>query len=161
MTMVRSSALFGGPDDIYRYELRRVWNEARPVVLFIMLNPSTADESTDDPTIRRCINFARDWGYGALTVGNLFALRTKHSKRLLRSADPIGPENDRTLMKLIDEHLIVVAAWGAFGSRCARAREVCRLIGPSKCLGVTRAGFPRHPLYVQRYATMLDWNGMI
>ena len=114
-----------------------------------MLNPSTADAERDDPTIRRCIGYARRWGYGALTAVNLFAYRCTDPRRLRLSDDPVGPENDRYLLHVRDRFPVVVAAWGNGGGLHARGKTVLRLLSdcPLHCLGVTRAGHPLHPLH--------------
>jgi hypothetical protein len=137
----------------YRYALMRRWAEGWPL-RFVMLNPSTADASLDDPTIRRCTGFARREGYGALIVLNLYAYRATNPKVLVTCADPVGPHNDTILWA----HLLaaaegptpVVAAWGANAKR----ERVAHVLGlrPSvdwRCLGVTKDGQPRHPLYVR------------
>src|SRR4028119_2392792 len=82
------------PTRTYRYALWRTWDAARPPVAFVLLNPSTADARRDDPTIRRCANFARTWGFGGLEVVNLFAFRATHPTDLKCAADPVGPQND-------------------------------------------------------------------
>src|SRR4029078_1544091 len=84
----------------YRYVLRRAWRNDLPEVLFIALNPSTADEASDDATVRRCIGFARDWGFGALAIANLFAFRSSNPLSLRCATDPIGPRNDWWLSRL-------------------------------------------------------------
>ena len=117
-----------------------------------MLNPSTADANRDDPTIRRCIDFAQRWGYGGLLVGNLFAYRSTDPKGLLAADDPVGPENDRHLAHLAESCNIVVAAWGAVSrpDHLRRATEVREIVGHKLyCLGMTTSGQPRHPLYVR------------
>lgn len=133
----------------YRYVLRRIWNESGPCVLIIGLNPSTADAVKDDPTIRRCIRFARDWGYGSLLVGNLFGYRTTWPKDLKRVADPIGRGNDRWLKRLSDQADLVVAAWGIHGKFLDRGAKVLANLANVHCLGETADGFPRHPLYLR------------
>lgn len=87
----------------YRYALRRTWDPARPAALFVGLNPSTADAERDDPTTRRCVRFARDWGFGGLLVGNLFAYRATRPRDLRAAAEPVGPENDWWLAALARE----------------------------------------------------------
>lgn len=133
----------------YRYRLTRVWDASRPVVLFIMLNPSTADERADDPTIRRCIGFARRWDMGGLEVVNLFAWRSPSPATLRRVADPVGPNNDAAIRRAASRAARIFAAWGNHGARNQRAADVMRILGPIPvfCLGVTRSGQPRHPLY--------------
>jgi hypothetical protein len=131
----------------YRYALWRRWSEA-PSVLFIMLNPSTADESQDDPTIRRCISFARQWGHGGITVANLFAFRSPYPGDLREASDPIGPENDQWLRKLAGQSGAVVGAWGNHGSYLQRGQAVAAMFPNVQCLGMTKLCQPRHPLYV-------------
>ena len=134
----------------YRYTLERHWDGDKPAVLFVMLNPSTADAERDDPTIRRCISFAKDWGYGSLLVGNLFAWRATDPKELFGVEDPVGPENDVALAGMRDRARLVVCAWGAnrVAHGTTRADSVRGMLGQSRALGLTRAGAPRHPLYV-------------
>ncbi len=116
-------------------------------VAFIGLNPSTADETADDPTIRRCIGFARSWGYARLKMLNLFAFRSTDPTGLVTAADPVGPENDHVIAVTVGGCDLVVAAWGAFPYE-ARVRDVLELVSDPHCLGVNRNGSPRHPLYV-------------
>jgi len=140
------------PKRMYRLALRRRWCDGA-TCCFIMLNPSTADEDLDDPTIRRCINFARSWGYSGLMVLNIFALRATDPKELSRAYNPVGIFNDSAIF----EHTraescdLIVAAWGAHRVKghWNRGEQVVGLIGrPLYCLGKTKAGHPRHPLYV-------------
>jgi hypothetical protein len=114
-----------------------------------MLNPSTADAKQDDPTIRRCMGFARRWRYGGIVVVNLFAYRATHPCELLQACDPVGPDNDSALTLHTAGHR-VIAAWGRYGRFQGRAGDVLRLLGGHvvECLGTTRQGHPRHPLYV-------------
>ena len=133
----------------YRYALWREWDASRPTVLFVALNPSTADHRRDDPTIRRCIGFSREWGFGALVVANLFAFRTPYPNLLRAERDPVGPRNDRWIRRLVYEAGLVVAAWGANGDYLRRASHIADRLGDCHALGVTRSGAPRHPLYVR------------
>ena len=135
----------------YRYKLSRRWNPDKPMVMFIMLNPSTADANVDDPTIRRCIGFAQSWGYGGLWVGNLFALRSPHPKDLLPADDPVGSQNDAALNSMADRSDLVVAAWSAEAAKFpAREAQVREMFGPRLyCLATTKGGHPRHPLYLK------------
>ena len=152
-----STALFD-PARRYRYRLTRTWDPSLPTVTFVMLNPSTADAERDDPTIRRCTSFARTWGFGALVVVNLFALRTPYPDRLRRARDPVGPDNDRHILRAVRASHTTVLAWGAHGAIRGRDGEVLALIARRqvcrirRCLGVTRGGQPRHPLYLPRHA---------
>ena len=96
----------------YRYSLTRIWDETKPKVMFIMLNPSTADANNDDPTIRRCIGFAKSWGFGGLYVCNLFGFRATNPKELLKVNNPFGDQNIWHTRKLSDEVDTIVCAWG-------------------------------------------------
>lgn len=150
----------------YRYDLIRTWGEG-PKVLWIMLNPSTADADLDDPTIRRCIGFSKSWGYAGLTVVNLYALRATDPKVLLDAADPIGPDNAAVIKFHLESgaHDVAVAAWGAWW-RSQRHRPprlnvemfAERAYVPMRCLGKTKAGDPRHPLYVKADALLHPWE---
>jgi hypothetical protein len=113
-----------------------------------MLNPSTADASNDDPTVRRCIGYAVEWSYGALVVGNLFALRSTDPERLYEHHDPVGPENDDHLRAMTESAETVIAAWGAHGNIRGRGREVATMLSPDlSALDTTKEGHPNHPLY--------------
>ncbi|MGJ0454023.1 MAG: DUF1643 domain-containing protein [Methylocystis sp.] len=139
----------------YRYSLTRKWSGA-PLLPFVMLNPSTADAKEDDPTIRRCIGFARREGAGGLIVANLYALRASSPEALWASRDPIGPQNWRTLVRLaaqaIAQSAPIICAWGAL-ARQDQIDEAVRMFHASgarlACLGRTQRGAPRHPLYVR------------
>ena len=145
----RGGAVFDA-SGVYRYGLWREWDAARPAVAFVMLNPSTADGERNDPTIRRCLGFARSWGFGRLEVVNLFALRATNPAQLAQHPEPIGPENDDHIRAAISTATTVVAAWGTHGELGGRDTAVSRLLPSSACdLGRTRAGHPRHPLYVR------------
>jgi hypothetical protein len=137
-------------DGRYRYRLWRSWDASRPRVAFVMLNPSTAGARRDDPTIRRCQGFARSWGFGGIEVVNLFALRATDPRLLRLADDPVGRENDRHLRSALTRSSLVVLAWGAHGSLRERAAAVRGLISRRRprCLGLTRSGEPRHPLYL-------------
>lgn len=133
----------------YRYALWRTWDARLPTMLFVGLNPSKADAIRDDPTIRRCIRFAQDRGYGRLVVANLFARRTPKPVVLRKKSKPIGRQNNHWLLRLAAESDVCVAAWGNNGKHLGRDVEVVALIKDLKCLGLTKAGAPRHPLYVR------------
>jgi hypothetical protein len=135
-------------DRVYRYSLERRWGDGK-FCLFIGLNPSTADETRDDPTIRRCIRFAKDWGYDALVMANLFAFRATLPRIMKATQNPIGPENDAHLKRLHAEAGMTVAAWGSHGSFQHRSESVCRMLGNLYCLAVTTTGQPMHPLYIR------------
>ncbi|MEE8171109.1 MAG: DUF1643 domain-containing protein [Phycisphaerae bacterium] len=145
----------------YRYRLWRVWDAARPIAAFVMLNPSTADARRDDPTIRRCIGFARRWGFGALDVVNLFAFRATRVDALRRGADPVGPANDRVLRCCVRRADLVVAAWGNHGllhDSATRVGPILSAAAAVHCLGVTKQGQPRHPLYVRGDAPLVRFT---
>ena len=143
-------------DRRYRYVLRRPLTEsvalgASSKCVFIMLNPSTADEERNDPTITRCIGFASSWGFDLLEVVNLFGLRSTAPRGLRRVADPVGPENDLYLLQAVTGADLVVVAWGNAGSYLRRDREVINRLSRRglrlQCLAVNGGGQPRHPLY--------------
>lgn len=134
----------------YRYLLSRSWDPELPKVLFIMLNPSTADGTEDDPTIRRCIRFAQDWGFGSLEVVNLFAWRATIPDQLKKCDDPFGPDNARYIWQAALEAHTIVAAWGTMGDLYKQNERVCEMLEPLKlyCLEITKNGQPKHPLYI-------------
>jgi hypothetical protein len=117
-----------------------------------MLNPSIADEEIDDPTITRCLGFAKEWAYGALTVGNLFAHVATDPHELRKVKDPVGPENDVRLKQLHEESAVTVVAWGNRGEWLNRGHIVLRMLRTMKepaFLAMTKKGQPKHPLYVK------------
>lgn len=154
-------------DDVYRYTLERWWDFDIPPVLFIGMNPSTADAEHDDPTIRRCIRFARDWGYGGLLMGNLFAFRATDPKMLPGLDDsplvsPIGENgtwkqgvyesvNVKHLRRMAERSSLIVAAWGSIKLPYGwdPRGSVRSALPPMHALGFTKEGHPRHPLYVK------------
>ena len=157
---VNKTAYFSA-DRVYRYSLGRHWSE-HGVVMFIGLNPSTADESLDDPTIRRCIRFARDWGYGGIYMLNLFAFRSTNPKRLSQVDHPIGDDNNSFLGSYARMSSLVVAAWGVYGElrhRSDDVREALEAQGiPVHHLGLTKYGYPRHPLYLSGATMPKVWT---
>lgn len=145
----------------YRYQLWRIWDESKPLAVFIMLNPSMADENEDDPTIRRCMNYARSWGFGGIKVVNLFAYRATNPKELAKVADPVGPENHLNIISAISKCTgIVVAAWGANASRIVQDNKIIDLLkfrGHIYCLDLTKDGHPKHPLYLKADLKPVKW----
>lgn len=133
----------------YRYSLTRRWQDG-PCLAFIMLNPSTADASVDDATIRKCIGFAKKFGYSAIEVANLFAFRATKPRDMLAAADPVGPLNDTVLLGLIQRNHRIICAWGGNASKSTRPAEVLNMLRAHKvethCLHVTKDGAPGHPL---------------
>lgn len=160
--MLRTAAI--SPDGLYRYTLNRIWGRADRLLPWIMLNPSTADAEIDDPTIRRCITFTRDWGFDGITIANLYALRSTDPKRLWVAADPVGPRNDGILRELfaaaLRRGLPVIAAWGA-NAKPERVAAVRAMAAPGQLyhLGLTKDGQPRHPLYLPKFTTPMLWGG--
>ncbi len=132
----------------YRYALWRTWDDSKPYAMFIGLNPSTANETEDDPTIRRCISFSKNWGFGGLVMANLFAFRATKPSVMKASNDPIGEENNKWLRELANEASIVIAAWGNDGSYFKRSKQVKELLPNLHCFKINKSGEPAHPLYL-------------
>lgn len=164
--------LFDSPvfsaDRVHRYTLPRVVNldteregESERCVAFIMLNPSTADETKDDPTIRRCMGFARTWGYDYLLVGNLFAFRATDPRDMKLASDPVGPENDRWLLEIANAADLVVCAWGQHGHYQERAASVTWALRKHVALHaieLAKDGTPKHPLYLKAAREPFLWK---
>lgn len=148
-------------DGVYRYRLTRSWAEDRHVV-WVMLNPSTADAEVDDPTIRRCMGFARAWGYGGIVVVNLFALRATDPKALVGHPAPFGSDNLSYVHDAIADNDVTVAAWGAHPFTRSAVDGVqkvaAKLHKPLWCVGKTKDGHPRHPLYVKGDKALEVWR---
>lgn len=144
-------------DRVYRYRLWRIWSELDPPIAFCMLNPSTADERNDDATIRRCIGFAKRWGHGGIVDVNLFALRATDPSELTKHPDPIGPDNDTWISKEYNRCYAMIAAWGVHGSLMSRGAAVKegKILNH---LGLTKAGHPKHPLYLSNKTTPKVWK---
>ena len=157
---MRKSAVFS-KDRIYRYALLREW-EVGDHALFIGLNPSTADEELDDPTIRRCIQFAKNWGCCGLWMVNLFAYRSTDPNELLSIDDPIGPDNDWHIKLGALTAGRIIAAWGVRGNLKERDQEVSQMLRKDwrkiECLGITKEGFPRHPLYLSYDVDLMPYK---
>lgn len=149
---VRERGAVFSPCRTYRYKLWREWDEDGPSLNVIGLNPSTADEMADDPTIRRCIGFAKAWGYGSLVMTNLFAFRSTDPRGLLSVVDPVGPDNDQTLYIEACSSGQTIAAWGAHPLAVDRSAHVRRLLARQfvESLGLTKSGAPKHPLYLPK-----------
>lgn len=139
----------------YRYRLERIWNPERAAILFVMLNPSTADAEVDDPTIRRCRSFAQREAAGGIVVVNLFALRATSPGAISVATDPIGPRNDHEIDMAAATARRIVAAWGSSPAKVTSYRRDLHVLarlrakGEVVCLGTTQGGAPRHPLYVR------------
>ena len=149
------------PDRAYRYRLDRRWGSGQAVV-FLMLNPSTADADKDDATIRKCMGFARRWGNNAITVVNLYARRETNPALLHNNPDPVGPSNDAYIEEAVRETGAVIAAWGASSAaRLDRVRHVDHLVRRFTawmCLDCTGQGHPRHPLMMPYAAKLRHWR---
>jgi hypothetical protein len=145
----------------YRYILRRQWSAARPVG-FVLLNPSTADETQDDPTIRRCIGYAKAWGAGGLVLGNLFGLRSTDPRALRSHDDPVGPGNDAALLYMVGEidRAPLICGWGSHGTFMGRGKEVLARLrewgATPMALTQTASGEPGHPLYLRADAKPVE-----
>ncbi|MBD8535685.1 DUF1643 domain-containing protein [Plantibacter sp. CFBP 13570] len=138
----------------YRYTLTRVWDATLPTVTFVLLNPSTADATKLDPTLKQCVKFATREGFGGMLILNLYAFRTKEPKVMLAAADPVGPENDRVLAGATGT---VIAGWGA-KAKPTRVTQVLALLPPLHSLGVTKDGHPCHPLYLADNTPLSAWT---
>jgi len=152
--MQRGAVLHGA----YRYTLWRAWDGRLPRALFVLLNPSTADANQDDPTLRRCIGFAKREFCGSVEIVNLFAYRTPQPALLKTIANPIGAENDLTIIAAARRANIIILGWGAHGTYLGRDHAVLQLLTayPLSCLGVTKEGHPKHPLY-HPYRPLVPW----
>lgn len=162
-TAIASSAVLSACER-YRYLLTREWG-AGPRLAIVMLNPSTADASVDDPTIRRCMAFARREGYAGIEVANLYALRATRPSAIETAHDPEGPDNLEHLEALANRHATqrILCAWGASKyADPAHTQGVCNLLGWFEsqlfCLGTTAQGAPRHPLYVRGDAALVPYH---
>lgn len=149
----------------YRYTLYRNWDITRSRLCWIMLNPSTADHQKDDPTIRSCVRISTAWGYGSLSVVNLFAYRATKPRDLLNVKNPIGPSNDFYIYDELQTSRGVVVAWGASGpgSAALRIERVMRMLRKLSikpyCLGITDSGMPKHPLFIRSDVKPIPYLG--
>jgi hypothetical protein len=160
--MVRSALI--DPSGCYRYSLERLWQATAPRLTVLMLNPSQADDRTDDPTIRCCMTLAQGWGFGSLTVVNLFAYRTAHPRQLQTVPDPIGPDNDAILVAAAAQADCLLLAWGNGGQLYQRNQSVLALLKPYRdrwcAIARNRTGQPCHPLYVRRDVGLQAWANL-
>lgn len=153
------------PCERYRYLLTRVWNVAGKKALFVMLNPSTATEAQNDPTVERCERRARVLGFGAFRVVNIFAYRATDPKVMRAADDPVGEGNDKAILSSVSAWRPdqVVCGWGAHGAYLDRGAEVTRLLlgtgTPLWHLGLTLQGQPKHPLYIGYAQQPQPWIG--
>ena len=152
----------------YRYKLWRIWDKDKPKVMFLMLNPSTADGTNDDPTIRRCIGYAKSWGYGGLVVCNLFAYRSTHPETLLYCEEtlginPIGDRNITTIFRQASKVDKIICAWGneKIVNKLIDDRLRSSLIilkDRLYILELSKYGVPKHPLYLKKDLKPILWQ---
>lgn len=164
VTDIRSEA---GPatfsrDRRYRYTLTRVWDTSKPKVAWVMLNPSTADESQLDPTLRRCLDYSYRWGYGMFAVLNLYAIRSTDRLAILKEREPVGVDNDDYIKTYVRVADLVVCGWGTYGQYNDRGKEVKALIESEgktpHYLRLTGDGHPGHPLYLPSKLNPTPWT---
>jgi hypothetical protein len=139
-------------NEVYRYHLWRQWETGAGRCCFILLNPSTATEAKLDPTVLRCLSFAVHWGYNAVDILNLFALRSTNPKKLYGHGDPVGERNDEVIRRVAERAGQIIYAWGNHGELNGRAKAVRRLLDDMKpyALAITGEGHPKHPLYMKK-----------
>lgn len=164
---VIGSASFGGPGECYRYALSRTWGVG-PRVMFLMMNPSTADPEADDPTVAKCRRLAVRWGYAGLLVGNVFAYRATSPKALLSAEDPVGPMNASSLLTMAGGAALRVAAFGSPPSKALREQAMRTARGllidhggepmPWTFLRLSKDGIPCHPLYLPESLEPQPWT---
>lgn len=144
----------------YRYSLWRTWDSRGASLAFVLLNPSQANEVDDDPTIRRCMGFARGWGYQSVEIVNLFAYRATKVSTLRKAKDPVGPENDLYIRQAAERADMLLYAWGNWGCLRGRNLEVQSLLQEfnSGCLGLTNKGNPKHPLYLPKQTRIVRYE---
>lgn len=165
MALQRRGTEFSGADFSgclrWRYRLWRRWDAAKPAANFLMLNPSTADEEKLDPTCARARDYAERWGYGALVVTNVFAWRATDPRAMRAVKDPVGPDNDRTIVRAARDAALVVCAWGNHGAHLDRSARVVSLLGRAgvrlHALRVNGSGEPAHPLYLKGSLRPQPW----
>jgi len=153
-------------DRIYRYLLWRRWDPAQRHGVFLMLNPSTADETVNDRTVAKCENWARQWGWGGLYVLNLFAYRSTDPKLMKLVKEPIGPDNDRVILKICQRAHLIVCAWGNDGTHDGRSYQVQQMLVKNGCMTKLfslhrneATGEPGHPLYLKNSTELTPMFG--
>jgi len=153
-------------DRIYRYVLWRAWDRRRPVLIVVMLNPSIADEEILDPSVKKCVEWARSWDYGALYVLNAFALRSTDPRLLYEHAqaggDPVGPDNDHRIRETLDRYpnARIIVGWGKRCSLLGRDEQMIALLAGRDlyCLGINKDNSPEHPLYIAKATEPQIWR---
>lgn len=159
--MLDAGAIFSS-DRRFRYSLWRIWRKEKRPAMFLMLNPSTADETSNDPTVERCQRYALRWGFGGLIVCNIFAYRATNPVIMKAQPDPIGPENDAAILVNAGNAGVVVCAWGNHGRHLNRSADVMAMLHDQKiitwCLSRTNIGEPGHPLYLRSDAPLVEYE---
>ena len=157
-----SGALFNGESHKFRYALWRIWDRTKQTLLFIGLNPSTANDIKDDPTIRRLVNFAKSWGYGGLYAGNLFSIVSANPDVLFLSSSTEQPDrpNDMAIKQMCDLTSTRLVGWGEWGKNAGKRPDtVLALLGePVFCLKVNQSGEPCHPLYLPKDTKLIRYK---
>lgn len=141
----------------YRYALWRIWDESKPLVMFVGLNPSTANETSDDPTIRKVMKIAAFNGFGGVYMMNLFAWVTPYPEELIKCADPIS-ENDKWLENTLIKCKEIIFAWGNFEEARYRVFPTCLMNIQAKCLHINKSGTPKHPLYCKDQSPFISYK---
>ncbi len=154
--MIDKGAIFSECNQ-YRYALWRIWKREADHLMIIGLNPSTADAQNDDPTIRRCIQFARDLGFGGVFITNLFAYRATFPSDLFKAHEPAGPLNTFFLSEFKNLVTTVLIAWGNHGTFLEQNKKVLKLIENPYCLNINKSGEPAHPLYLKKSETLKSY----
>lgn len=152
-------------DGFYRYWLlRELVAHVDPLhgknILWIMLNPSTADCTINDPTIKQCMAFSAMWGYQTMNVVNLFAMRATDPRKLDGPRDPVGEENDKWIRYMADSANLIVCAWGSHRYARCRARQIAAMLEDNDlhCLVINKDGMPKHPLYIAHDTPLQKWR---
>lgn len=158
----RRRAVFSKPCRRYRYLLESVWDARNGIATFVMLNPSTADETNVDATNIRCRGMVEHWGLGGLRFVNLFAWRAKEPPDMIAAAEPIGADNDAAILDACRDAALIVCAWGNDGRHLGRSRHVVRLLSSAGCalhsLRINGTGEPAHPLYLPNGLNPEPWQ---
>ena len=145
----------------YRYSLSRIWDSNKQNVLFVMLNPSTADEFKNDPTVERCERRARMLNFGAFCVCNIFAWRETNPYNLIKISNPIGEDNNLHILRASFSANLVICAWGVHGKHLNRDKEVTKLLLDNNTklyhLGLTKENHPKHPQYIPYSQEIIPW----
>jgi hypothetical protein len=155
-----SGAVFN-KEKTHRYALWRRWDSSLPMVMFIGLNPSRANEHYNDPTITRCVDFAVRWGYGGMFFGNLFGFRSPFPADLVRTmkeSDAVGEENDANLQAMAALSDKVVFAWGSWPFIIERTQIVRNMFPEAFCFGYNKGGWPKHPLYLKKTSQLIPYK---